>query len=168
MERIEKQTAEALEYVVEVDEEGRLELDARLPVKGPRLVRVVVMPEEPDAEESLREELTQATEAATETREDDSEEASHQLTFVVFRSWDHSERRRSDDDHFQLSLWRPSRWRKSLSRPVVFEAFREREASDDLPEREWLSAASSNPAFSFLADPEEDVYGPEDGEPFVD
>ena len=35
---------------------------------------------------------------------------------------------------------------------------------DDIPEEEWLGAAASNPAFAFLDEPEEDVYGPKDGE----
>jgi len=34
---------------------------------------------------------------------------------------------------------------------------------DSLSEREWLESATENPAFSFLADPEEDIYSPEDG-----
>jgi hypothetical protein len=33
-------------------------------------------------------------------------------------------------------------------------------------EQEWLQAASSNPAFEFLSDPEEDIYSPSDGKPF--
>lgn len=32
-------------------------------------------------------------------------------------------------------------------------------------ESEWLSAASQNSLFDFLADPAEDVYTPDDGEP---
>jgi hypothetical protein len=35
-------------------------------------------------------------------------------------------------------------------------------------EREWLRAAAASPAFDFLADAAEDVYGPADGKPFVD
>lgn len=39
---------------------------------------------------------------------------------------------------------------------------------DDIEEREWLYAASSNPAFDFLNDPEEDIYTDTDGKPFND
>ena len=38
---------------------------------------------------------------------------------------------------------------------------------DDFDEGKWLEAAARNPAFAFLADPAEDVYSLEDGEPFV-
>ena len=38
----------------------------------------------------------------------------------------------------------------------------------DIDEREWLRAASTNPAFAFLNDPAEDVYTLDDGKPFVD
>lgn len=36
----------------------------------------------------------------------------------------------------------------------------------DFTEEGWLSAAARNPAFGFLEDPEEDIYGPADGKPF--
>jgi len=38
----------------------------------------------------------------------------------------------------------------------------------DLDEKDWLRAASSNPAFEFLKDPKEDIYNYEDGKPFQD
>ncbi len=38
----------------------------------------------------------------------------------------------------------------------------------DIDEAAWLHAASSNPAFEFLRDPEEDLYTWEDGRPFHD
>jgi hypothetical protein len=38
----------------------------------------------------------------------------------------------------------------------------------DQEEQEWLEAAAANPAFSFLHDPAEDIYSPEDGRPFHD
>ena len=38
----------------------------------------------------------------------------------------------------------------------------------DVEEREWLRAASTNPAFDFLGDPEEDIYKAVDGKPFDD
>ena len=36
----------------------------------------------------------------------------------------------------------------------------------DIDEEEWLRAASHNPAFEFLKDPEEDIYTLDDGVPF--
>ena len=39
---------------------------------------------------------------------------------------------------------------------------------DESDEMEWLRAAARNPAFASLADPEEDIYSLDDGEPFVD
>ncbi len=36
----------------------------------------------------------------------------------------------------------------------------------DIDEKEWLKAASANPAFEFLNDPAEDLYTATDGEPF--
>ena len=38
----------------------------------------------------------------------------------------------------------------------------------DIDENEWLRAASTNPAFDFLKDPEEDIYTLSDGKPFHD
>ena len=38
----------------------------------------------------------------------------------------------------------------------------------DFDEMEWLKAAATNPAFDFLKDPAEDIYGPTDGKPFHD
>ena len=37
---------------------------------------------------------------------------------------------------------------------------------DDIEESEWLHAASVNPSFDFLNDPEEDIYSINDGKPF--
>jgi hypothetical protein len=34
-------------------------------------------------------------------------------------------------------------------------------------ERDWLRAASTNPAFDFLRDPAEDIYTAADGMPFI-
>ncbi len=41
-------------------------------------------------------------------------------------------------------------------------------ADETSDETEWLHAAARNPAFESLADPEEDIYSPDDGEPFLD
>lgn len=38
----------------------------------------------------------------------------------------------------------------------------------DINEKEWLRAASANPAFDFLKEPEEDIYTLADGKPFHD
>ena len=38
----------------------------------------------------------------------------------------------------------------------------------DIDEKEWLKAATLNPAFDFLKEPEEDIYTREDGKPFND
>jgi len=37
---------------------------------------------------------------------------------------------------------------------------------DDTDEREWLRFLAANPAFDFLRDEREDIYGPDDGRPF--
>ena len=39
---------------------------------------------------------------------------------------------------------------------------------DDINEKEWLEAASTNPAFDFLNDSREDIYSENDGQPFHD
>jgi len=38
----------------------------------------------------------------------------------------------------------------------------------DVEETEWLHAASTNPAFDFLKEPEEDIYTSAEGRPFND
>lgn len=38
----------------------------------------------------------------------------------------------------------------------------------EIDEMEWLQAATANPAFDFLKEPEEDIYTLEDGRPFDD
>lgn len=40
--------------------------------------------------------------------------------------------------------------------------------ADDDSEEQWLKSASTNDAFGFLSDPSEDIYTPDDGEPFRD
>ena len=40
--------------------------------------------------------------------------------------------------------------------------------ADEPSERAWLAAAASNQAFDDLADPRENLYSLDDGEPFVD
>ena len=40
--------------------------------------------------------------------------------------------------------------------------------NDEIVDAEWLYAASRNPAFEFLKEPEEDIYTLKDGTPFHD
>lgn len=42
------------------------------------------------------------------------------------------------------------------------------ESSEDISEAEWLRAAMNSESFKFLADPSEDIYTLEDGEPYRD
>jgi hypothetical protein len=53
-------------------------------------------------------------------------------------------------------------------RPVRVLILLDEEDSSTDDERLWMRSVSNNPAFAFLEDPEEDVYGPEDGEPLGD
>jgi hypothetical protein len=36
----------------------------------------------------------------------------------------------------------------------------------DVPETDWVTFLAANPAFEFLKDEAEDIYGPDDGRPF--
>jgi hypothetical protein len=38
----------------------------------------------------------------------------------------------------------------------------------DITDQEWLYGASTNPAFDFLKEPDEDIYSLADGKPFYD
>lgn len=38
-------------------------------------------------------------------------------------------------------------------------------ADDEMAESEWMEAATKNPIFDFLANPAEDIYTMDDGEP---
>jgi hypothetical protein len=40
--------------------------------------------------------------------------------------------------------------------------------SEEDSEEAWLRAATHNPAFSYLKEPEEDIYSATDGKPFTD
>lgn len=40
--------------------------------------------------------------------------------------------------------------------------------AEEIEEIEWLRAATTNPVFAFLHDPEEDIYTLEDGKPLDD
>lgn len=37
----------------------------------------------------------------------------------------------------------------------------------EITDEEWLKLAAKNPALAFLYDDEEDIYTPEDGEPYI-
>ena len=68
------------------------------------------------------------------------------------------------DEHSQLKLdgslpfSGPKRVRVIILSPL----------DDEIDEISWLKAASRNPAFTFLADKEEDIYSINDGQPFHD
>ena len=68
------------------------------------------------------------------------------------------------DEHSQLKLDHslpfsgPKRVRVIVLSPM----------EDEIDEIVWLQTASHNPAFAFLADPEEDIYSLTDGKPFND
>lgn len=58
----------------------------------------------------------------------------------------------------QLPISGPKRVRVIVLYPPV----------DDWDENEWLQSVTRNPAFSFLKDPQEDIYSSSDGKPFND
>ena len=68
------------------------------------------------------------------------------------------------DEHHQLQLDSllpvpgPTRVRVIVLYPL----------SNGWDEAEWLQAAAQDPAFSYLSDPEEDIYSLADGKPFND
>ena len=64
------------------------------------------------------------------------------------------------DEHRHLQLAEPL----PISGPRRVRVIILFDADDD--EHEWLTAASRNPAFDFLADPAEDLYTLADGRPF--
>lgn len=61
----------------------------------------------------------------------------------------------------QIQLDRPFPQDKSSRVRVILLMAEE----EDLSEKTWLDAVSTNPSFSFLHDPEEDIYTLEDGKP---
>jgi len=68
-----------------------------------------------------------------------------------------------DEDHqLQLDDVLPIRGPKRVRVIVLYSP------ADEWDEREWLHAATLSPAFGFLRDPAENIYGPLDGEPFHD
>jgi hypothetical protein len=61
----------------------------------------------------------------------------------------------------QIQLDRPLPQGKSSRVRVILLMSEE----EDLSEKTWLDAVSTNPSFAFLNDPEEDIYTLEDGQP---
>lgn len=68
------------------------------------------------------------------------------------------------DEHHQLQLDSPL----PVSGPRRVRVIVLYSVEDEWDETEWLQAATHNPAFDFLSDPEEDIYSLADGEPFRD
>ncbi|MEK7676271.1 MAG: hypothetical protein AAB676_10615 [Verrucomicrobiota bacterium] len=52
--------------------------------------------------------------------------------------------------------------------PLIVTVLPASSESESNPEEAWLRGAASSDAFAFLADPTEDIYTAEDGEPFRD
>ena len=57
---------------------------------------------------------------------------------------------------------------KDMAVLVVVPEQEDDEEVADIDEMEWLRAASANPSFDFLKEPEEDIYTLADGRPFYD
>jgi hypothetical protein len=68
------------------------------------------------------------------------------------------------DEHRQLQLDDPL----PVSGPMRVRVIVLYPIEDEWDEKEWLHAATRNPAFKFLKDPEEDIYSLNDGEPLHD
>ncbi len=68
------------------------------------------------------------------------------------------------DEHNQLKLDHPL----PISGPVRVRIIVLYPTSDEWDEAQWLKAAAHNPAFEFLANPEEDIYSLADGAAFHD
>lgn len=66
-----------------------------------------------------------------------------------------------DERHLQLDTPLPATSSGRVRVIVLFE-----EDSEPIVESEWLYAAATNPAFSFLKEPSEDIYTLADGRPF--
>lgn len=66
--------------------------------------------------------------------------------------------------HLQLDTplpqGQPSRVRVIMLLPDALEP-----DSSELDEQQWLNAIATNPSFSFLEEPEEDIYTLDDGKP---
>ena len=68
------------------------------------------------------------------------------------------------DEHRQLQLDGDL----PISGPVRVRVLVLYPAGEEWDEAEWLQAASRNPAYASLSDPEEDIYSAADGKPFHD
>lgn len=67
-----------------------------------------------------------------------------------------------EDNHLRLDEPVPFRVPARVRAIILFVE------QPEFDEREWLQAASRNPAFDFLNDPAEDIYTLADGKPFAD
>ena len=68
------------------------------------------------------------------------------------------------DEHHRLQLDE----RLPVAGPLRVRVIVQYPSSGKWDEAEWLRAAARNPAFTFLNDPEEDIYSLADGKPFHD
>ena len=68
------------------------------------------------------------------------------------------------DEHSRLKLDGPLPFAGPKRVKVIILS----ETDSEIDELSWLRAATCNPAFEFLADPAEDIYSIEDGQPFKD
>ena len=66
-----------------------------------------------------------------------------------------------DERHLHLDTPLPVTGSGRVRVIVLFEA-----DGEEIDESEWLYAAATNPAFSFLKEPDEDIYTLADGRPF--
>ena len=73
---------------------------------------------------------------------------------------------RSQSDNFgHVKIDLPINQRNSMVRIIILV---DEPVAENEDEKMWLQAISANPAFDFLAAPQEDVYLITDGEPFND
>lgn len=66
------------------------------------------------------------------------------------------------DEHGYLILSKPLEIRNKVVKIIVLIA----DDDDSFENKEWLTALSTNPAFDFLKDDEEDIYTLSDSKPF--
>ena len=67
-----------------------------------------------------------------------------------------------ESHHLQLDSLLPIRGPKRVRVIILYPL------DDELSETEWLKAATTNPIFDALDDPEENIYSLTDGRPFLD
>lgn len=67
-----------------------------------------------------------------------------------------------DERHLSLDTPLPEKANGRVRLIILFAG------DGEIPEQEWLRAMSTNPVFSFLHDPRENIYSVSDGAPFHD